>query len=385
LTGFGTGVSQAQDGAVDGNGDEGFPEAVFARIEGYAADADQRASLAAETVDWLRKSGLLAWNVEASFGGKGRAARRLGELHYRLGRLCQSTRAIITAHQLVLEVLGRWASPAQKRRWLPQLASGEAIGAFALTERGAGSDPSELTSNGKRTDGGFVIDARKRWITNGGMADLVMVSVLLDGEPSAVLISTASAGVRVEPVPELLGFRAAMVADLVFEEVFVPDSAIVGPIGAGLSAMVGTGLDLGRFVTAWGSVGLIARLLSEARSMAQQNTGSGGFGNPSVKRLLAEMYVGLESSRALCDRATMLRSTADPGLVDAGVIAKYASVRAAVRAARNAVQIMGAAGCVNSAVAARFFRDAKILEIIEGPQELLETIIGGMWHDCFQQ
>jgi alkylation response protein AidB-like acyl-CoA dehydrogenase len=323
--------------------------------------------------------------VEASFGGRGRDARRLAELHYLLGRHCQSTRAIVTAHQLVLEVLGRWASPEQHRRWLPQLASGEAIGAFALTERGAGSNPSELTSYGNRCDGGFVIHARKHWVTSGAIADLVMVSVLLDGEPSSVLIPTISAGVRVEPVSELLGFRAAMVADLVFKDVFVPKSAVVGPIGAGMSAMVGTGLDLGRFVTAWGSVGLIARLLLEARSSAQQNAGSGGLNNPAVKRLLAEMYVGLESSRGLCERASMLRCIADPGLIDASVVAKYASAHAAVRAARNAIQIMGAAGCLNGEVAARFFRDAKILEIIEGPQELLETIIGGMWHDCFDQ
>ena len=353
-------------------------------IESYASEADRNARLTAATVAWLRSSGLFGWNVASSFGGRGRSAAQLGELHYQLGRCCQSTRAIVAAHQIVLEVLARFGTEDQKHHWLPQLASGNRIAAFALTERGTGSDPSRLSSEGYRVRGGFKVRGSKCWITSGAIADLVLMSVLLDGEPSAVLISAGSQGFEVKPVTELLGFRAAMVADLILDEVFVSDTAIIGPIGSGLSAMVGTGLDLGRFVTAWGGVGLVARLLTEARSAAQQNSGTGSITNPLVKRLLGEMRIGLESSRAVCQRAAMLRETADPGLIDACIVAKYVAAEAARRAARNAVQLMGGAGCLDDGVAARFFRDAKVLEIIEGSQELLECIIGGMWHECFE-
>ena len=359
------------------------PQAL-ARVEAYAADADARGHLRGEDVAWLRSSGFLGWTVGTGFGGRGASAAELGSLHEQLGATCQSTRAVVTAHQLATAILDRWGTPDQKRTWLPALGSGVTLAAFAVTERHTGSDPAAITCRATRVDGGFRINGRKCWITSASIADVVLISAEIDGEPSTVLIPTRAPGLRVEPAPPLLGFRAAMVGDVVMNDVFVPEEAIVGPIGSGLMTMVGTGIELGRFITAWGGVGLVARLLREARMSVDRHTGGGRIVNPLVRRLLAQIRVGLESSRALCLRATVLRDAGDPAMIDAGVLAKYVSARAAASAARDAVQLLGAAGCVDTGVAARFFRDAKILEIIEGPQEVLEAVIGNMWHECLE-
>lgn len=347
-----------------------------------AADRDGRVN--ADVLAQLPASGVLAWNISAAFGGQQRSALAIGELHARLGRLCTSTRAIVTAHQLVAEVLQRWGTAGQQAHWLPRLAQGQTLAAFALSERDAGANPERMRAIATPCSGGFRLSGEKRWITSGALAGVALTCAVAPTGPAAFMVPLDAPGVTIKPVSHMLGFRAAMLAHIEMCDVFVPAEAQIGPDGSGLTSMVGCGLDLGRFVTAWGALGIQQECYRQARAHALRADAQGGrlLEHQLVRQLLARILVAMKSTQLLCREAATLRDAGDPDGLDASIIAKYAAARAAMQNAHDAVEVLGAHGCSADSPVERFFRDAKILEIIEGTNEALENVIGVMWDGC---
>jgi alkylation response protein AidB-like acyl-CoA dehydrogenase len=197
----------------------------------------------------------------------------------------------------------------------------------------------------------------------------------------ACLVPRETPGLEVEPIHDLMGFRAAGLAKLAFNNVEVPPANVVGKPGFALSHVAPVGLHYGRISTACSALGLLRGCFEESvawaatRKIGNQPLGDIGM----IRSLIAEMGTDLEAGSFLCHSACRAADGNLPEAFEKAVMAKYFTSRAAVRAASDAVQIRGAAGCHGSSPVSRFYRDAKIMEIIEGTTQIHEHILGGMF------
>ncbi|GLZ40299.1 acyl-CoA dehydrogenase family protein [Actinokineospora sp. NBRC 105648] len=343
------------------------------RARAEAGDWDRVGALPADVVRDVAALGLLGSDVPSRYGGLGRDARELGELCAALGGACSSLRSLVTVQGMVGAALLRWGTEAQRAAWLPALASGALRAGFAATEQGAGTELAAVATEFTRQGGEIVVSGRKLWITFGRFADVFLVLGRYPDGLGAVLVEADRAGVRVEPVHGQLGLRAGGLADVTFDQVRIPAENALATKGFGLSHVVGTALDHGRFTVAWGCVGIAEECLAlAARHAATRVQGTTRLVEHQVVRAaLGRMLVETESARALCERAAD-----DRGSIPRTVTAKYAAARAAAHVSTQAVQVLGAAGCADGAAVARFFRDAKVMQIIEGADEVAEVAIG---------
>jgi glutaryl-CoA dehydrogenase (non-decarboxylating) len=359
-----------------------FHELVQARVAPFADAWDREERLPAEAVAELAAAGHLGALVPAEFGGTGMDAFTLGLLCEAIGGGCASLRSVLTVHSMVAHAIARWGSGEQRSRWLPRLASGQLVGAFALTESGAGSDAAALATTARRECGDFVLDGEKRWTTYGQRAGLFLVFARCEDRLAAFVVERSAPGLTVEPVTGLLGTRASMVATIGLRDCRVPATALLGRVGFGLSTVGASALDVGRFTVAWGCVGMIQACLdaSTGHASRREQFGRRLRDQPLVQRLIAGMAASATASRLLCWEAARQRQARDPRSVTAACMAKYFASRAAFQSASDAVQVHGAAGCGPDSPPQRHLRDAKVMEIIEGSTQLQETMLAGAAH-----
>jgi len=280
--------------------------------------------------------------------------------------------------------LQKWGSDAQREQWLPRLASGETIAAIALTEPGGGSDLQSLATVFAPAAGERVrITGRKKWISCAQFAGVFLVFGTLDGRPAACLVPRDTAGLSVQPIGDLMGFRAAGLAELGFDDAEVPAANLVGRPGFALSHVAPVALHYGRISTACSAQGLLRGCFEESVAYAaSRRVGAAAVGEfGMIRSLIARMGTDLEASAALCHAACRAQDERLPQAFEKALMAKYFTSRAAVRAASDAVQIRGASGCHVSSPVSRFYRDAKIMEIIEGTTQIHEDILGRLFLD----
>ncbi|MEU2775687.1 acyl-CoA dehydrogenase family protein [Streptomyces sp. NPDC007162] len=347
----------------------------------HAARWDQEGGLPDSVRKEFAASGLLAADLPERYGGAGLRPLTLGEITARIGGECSALRGLLTVQGMVSAALLRWGTAAQRADWLPRLAGGELTAGFAATEQGAGSAlgsvETRIEASGRSGHQELVVSGRKRWVTFGAVADVFLVLGTYEGQPAAVLVDADRAGVQREPVHGQLGMRGARIAHLAFDGVRVPRSQLVAPPGLGLSHVVGTALDHGRFTVAWGCVGMSEACLEDAAAHAAvRRQGDIPLGDHQlVRSLLARTAVEAAGARELARRAAEARAPGPGHGVGETVMAKYAAASAAAAGSRDAVQVLGSAGCSPDSRAGRHFRDAKVMEIIEGAQQVSELHI----------
>lgn len=354
-----------------------FAEFTEQFVRPYADRWDAAEDLPGDVVRALAERGWLGAQAAARHGGAGHDAVTLGLLTEALGYGCSSVRSLLTVHGMAVQAVTRWGSRALRERWLPELGSGRVVGAFALTEPGAGSDAASLQATAQEVPGGYRLTGTKRWITFGRIAGVYLLFARTGAGVTAFLVERESAGLQVEPVGGLLGTRAAMTAELHLDGCFVPAQNLVGRAGFGLSAVAAAALEWGRYSVAWGSAGVARACVDASAAYAVSRT---QYGQPIgehqlVQRMLTEMAVGAHTARLACLHAGRLMDGRAPQAVPAVWSAKYLAARAAFRAAADAVQVHGANGCGAGSPVQRFLRDAKVMEIIEGTTEIQQTII----------
>lgn len=360
-------------------------ERLAADVRPRAAGWDREGGLPAAVRKEVAAAGLLAPDLPRRYGGSEVTPAQLGEMCAHLGGVCSALRGLVTVQGMVAAAVNRWGTREQRERWLPQLASGELTAAFAATEEGAGSAlPAvetcieEAADTGGRGGGdGVVVTGRKKWLTFGQVAQVFLVLGQDRGRPAAVLVEGDRDGVSREPVGGQLGMRAAQIAHVTFDAVRVPRRNLVAPAGLGLSHVAATALDHGRFTVAWGCVGMAEACVEDATAHAAARTqgGSALFGHQSVRALLARAAVETAGARELARRAAEFRAKGAQRGVNETIVAKYAAAAAAASASRDAVQVLGSAGCDPDSRSGRHFRDAKVMEIIEGAQQVAEEHI----------
>lgn len=354
----------------------GFADAVRADAD----DWDRAGAVPAGIVRAMAAGGLLGADLPARYGGAGLGARELGEVCAVLGGVCSALRGLVTVQGMVAAALLRWGTGEQRAGWLPALAAGDRLAGFAATEEGAGSDLGALSTAVVRHGPQLGVSGRKLWVTFGQLADVFLVVGRLDGRPAAVLVESDRPGVAVEPVAEPLGMRAAHLAHIAFDDVRVPKASLVAPPGFGLSHVAATAIDHGRHTVAWGCAGLAAACLAHAAEHTARRT-QGGVrlaDHEAVRAVLGRARVATASARLLCAHAAGLRDERSPAALAETVVAKYAAASAAATVSQDAFQLHGAAACGPGSTVGRLFRDARIMQIIEGSREAAEVQIGDL-------
>jgi len=347
------------------------------QIAPFADQWDQEGAVPCEVIETLAREGLLGATLPAGVGGLDLDALSFGLLCQELGRGSVSLASLLTVHSMCSAAVLRWGTDDQRQTWLPRLAAGETIGAFALSEPGTGSDAKSLTTRATRTADGWTLDGTKRWISFGQVADLLLLFATSDDGVSAFLVEADSPGLEIRPIDGMLGFRASALAELGLDRCRLPADSLLGRSGLGFTWVANHALDLGRYTIAWASAGLSRACLDASLSYASERE---QFGVPIkehqlVRAMLADMWTEAEAAELLCANAGRLRQEGDPDSVVATATAKYFGARAASRAASSAVQIHGANGCSERFPVQRYFRDAKVLEIIEGSTQIQQLLI----------
>jgi alkylation response protein AidB-like acyl-CoA dehydrogenase len=329
--------------------------------------------------------GYLGCNLPRDYGGQGFDTVTFGLLNEAFGRSSSALTGVLTVQAMVCAALLKWGTAEQKRQWIPPLARGEMIGAFALTEPGAGSALQSLSLGivEKQNSDTLVLNGTKKWISCGQFAAVFLVFGMLGARSVACIVPRSARGLRIEPISDLMGFRAAGLAQLEFRDVVVPSGNVVGKPGFALSHVAPVGLHFGRISTACSALGLLRGCFEEGvlhaahRRLGDTRVGEMGM----IQSLIASMGTDLEAARSLCNNACRAEDEHLPEAFQLALIAKYFSSRAVVRAASDAVQICGASGCHAASAVSRYYRDAKIMEIIEGTTQIHETLLGKLFVD----
>lgn len=348
-------------------------EHIIPRADAY----DRAGSVPQDLLDRIGEAGLWAPFLPAGFGGSGTDMVTFGELHEEVGRGCSSVRSLLTVHGMVSWALQRWGTAEQVERWAPSLAAGRVLGAFCLTEPQAGSDTGAITTRALARGGGWVLNGTKKWITGGRRADLFLVFARGPASTVALLVPRDTPGVRVTPIPEILGTRASMLAEVDFSDVPLGPDALLGPAGFASGMLLAGTLDIGRYSVAAGSVGIVQACLDASAAYASLRTVGGTplRDLPLIQAKLSEMVTDVRAARLLVADAGRLKDAGDSATIMATWIAKYFASTAAARHAAEAVQIHGANGCGPDYPVARYYRDAKVMEIIEGSNEVQRTTL----------
>ncbi|GKQ36210.1 acyl-CoA dehydrogenase family protein [Streptomyces sp. A012304] len=320
--------------------------------------------------------GLLCAEVPAEFGGLGLSSLDNGELTAHVGSLCSSLRSLMTSQGMAAWTLRRLGSPSHHEAFLPRLTDG-GLAAVAFSESGAGSDLSAMRTRIVPDGDSVVVDGAKVWITGAAYADLLVVFGTYGSGAAVVVVPADAPGVRIEPVPDPLGCRAAGHADIAFSSVRVPAANVLPGAGQPPALLVTAALAYGRMSVAWGCTGILRACLSAAARHAASRE---QFGRPIaehqlVARHLAELVVAEQTATRVCEHAGRCWDSGSPEMVTAVLLAKHVSATQAVRGASRAVQVLASAGARDGHVVARAHRDAKLMEIIEGSSEICQLAL----------
>ncbi len=344
-----------------------------------AARWDRQESVDREVVAKLGALGFLGLTIPEELGGSGGDHLTYCLVLEELGRGDSSVRGLVSVSLgLVAKTIAAHGTAAQREEWLPQLCEGRALGCFALTEPGTGSDAASLVTRATRDGSDWVLNGSKIFITNGTWADIAIVFART-GQPGPRGISAF-----LVPAPQLerreikgkLGLRGQPTAELVLDNVRVPGDALLGEEGRGFHLAMST-LDKGRMSVAAGCVGIAQGCLNAAVTYATQRT---QFGKPIaahqlVQQLLSQIAVDTAAARMLTWRVADLIDRHEPFATEASMAKLFAS-EAAVRAANNALQVFGGYGYVDETPVGKYLRDARVTTLYEGTSQIQHLLIG---------
>ncbi|MFF7412568.1 acyl-CoA dehydrogenase family protein [Streptomyces lydicus] len=348
----------------------------------HAAAWDRAEKVDRAVVKKLAGLGFLGLTVPEEYGGSGGDHLSYVLVTEELGRGDSSVRGIVSVSLgLVAKTIATWGDEDQKRHWLPRLTSGEALGCFGLTEPGTGSDAASLATRAVRDGDGFVIDGAKMFITNGTWADVVLLFARTGDAPghhgiSAFLVPADSPGLERREIHGKLGLRGQATAELVFDGVRVPASAMLEPEGKGFSVAM-SALAKGRMSVAAGCVGIAQAALEAALGYAGQREQFGGplARHQLVQELLSDIAVDVDAARLLTWRVADLIDRGEPFATAASQAKLFAS-EAAVRAANNALQVFGGYGYIDEYPVGKLLRDARVMTLYEGTSQIQKLLIG---------
>jgi len=344
-----------------------------------AAEFEERGEFPREVFRTLGRAGLLGLPYPESYGG----AEQPYEVYLQvLEELAASWLAValgVSVHTLACFPLFAYGTDEQRARWLPEMLGGELLGAYCLSEPGSGSDAAALSTRAVREGDEYVVNGVKAWVTHGGEADFynLMVRTSDDGARgiSTLLAPAGTPGLRAAPPERKMGMKSSTTAQIVLEDARVPAERLLGEEGVGFRIAL-SALDGGRLGISACAVGLAQGALDAALEYAKVRT---QFRKPivdfqGIAFMLADMATGVEAARALYLSAARKRDAGKPYGRDAAM-AKLFATDTAMRVATDAVQVHGGYGYVTEYPVERYMREAKVLQIVEGTNQVQRLVI----------
>ncbi len=346
-----------------------------------AMERDKTKEFPAENLKKLGELGLMGMMIPPEFGGSGADTvsyvLALAEVAY----ACASTAVVMSVHNsIVCESILRYGTDDQKEKYLKQMATGEMIGAFALTEPNAGSDPSRQTTKAVLEGDSYVLNGTKRFTTTGKNAGIIIVTAKTDEEArhkgiSAFLIEQGTPGLKVGPLEDKMGLRASDTVDLILEDCRIPAANRLGNEGDGfLIAM--TGLDGGRIGIAAQSVGVAKAAFDAAvqYSREREQFGQSISKFQGLRWMIADMATEIEAARLMMLSAAEMKDNGENYTLQASMAKLYAS-EMVNRITPKAIQIHGGYGFTKEYPVERYYRDARVFTIYEGTSEIQRIVI----------
>ena len=358
---------------------EDFCLFVQTHIHEFACVWEKDEGVSRDIVEECAKMGYLGCTIPEEYQGNGWDIVTYGIFTEAITKSSTSLGALFNVHTMVMQTLLKWGTDEQKQKWLPRMCRGEIVGAFALTEPEAGSDIHGIKTSISIGNDTVILNGRKKWITFGGMADIFLVFGREDesGKPTAILVEKTYPGLIVTPITDMLGFKGSHLAALEFAHCVVPKENIIAKPGFAFTHIAPYALDYGRVSVSFTALGILkgcvehccthvnAREAFHARLIEQS----------TLKAMITQMGTDYEAACYLCINACHSKNAKNAEAAEKMMIAKYFTTKAASRHAHNAVQILGAIGCNERHPVARYYRDSKILEIIEGSNEIHEMLL----------
>ncbi len=344
-----------------------------------AAEIDENETFVSENLEALARLQVMGMNLPEAWGGPGLSAIALSLAVEEIAAACAATASTVTAHFLATDAILLGGDDALRRRYLPDAAAGRRLGAFALTEPGAGSNPAAIATRAVPDGDGYRLQGVKHFITNGGVADFVVVFAVSDPDAGregidAFVVDAGTPGLVPAPPERTLGLRGSHIFELSFD-CRVPAANRIGSPGSGFRTAMAV-LDRGRMEVASMALGIARAALDAAvRWCGERQVSGRAVGRfQGIRWMVADMATGLEAARWLTYRAAALRDSGRPFAAESAMAKLFASEMAG-RVTDLALQIHGGYGYTRALPLERLVRDARILRIFEGTSEVQRNIV----------
>lgn len=350
-----------------------------ASIEPHMEHDDAEGKFRLEIFQGLGEYGVTGMTLPEEFGGAGLSYQ---DYCYALETIAKTSvpyAVTISVSSMTQTILKEFGNQKQKETYLPALTSGQEIGAFALSESHAGSDAASLKTTAKKVDGGYVLNGTKMWITSGGVASTYIVMARTGGAGakgvSAFIVTDGMPGFSYGKAEKKMGWKTSPTRELVFENCFVPDENLLLEEGKGFNVAMG-GLDRGRVAIGSIAVGCAQRALDEAirYALGRQQFNQSIFDFQGLQFMLADMALEVEASRLMVQQAALSLDNGKPNSKLCSM-AKLKATDTAMKVTTDAVQILGGVGYTSEYPVERFMRDAKVLQIVEGTNQIQKVVI----------
>lgn len=348
-------------------------------IEPHMEHDDAEGKFRMEIFQGLGEYGVTGVTLPEEYGGMGLSYQDYCYVLEEIAKFSVPYAVTVSVSSMVQTILKNYGNEAQRAKYLPALTSGQEIGAFALSESHAGSDAANLKTTAKKVDGGYMLNGTKMWITSGGIAKTYIVMARTGGEGakgvSAFIVRDGDKGFSFGKAEKKMGWKTSPTRELVFENCFVPNENLLLSEGEGFKVAMG-GLDRGRVAIAAIGVGCAQRALDEAvrysltRSQFKQNI----FDFQGLQFMLSDMATETEASRLLVHSAALSLDSETPNSKLCSM-AKLKATDTAMQVTTDAVQVLGGVGYTSEYPVERFMRDAKVLQIVEGTNQIQRVVI----------
>lgn len=349
------------------------------KIEPFMEHDDEREEFRMDIFTELGALGFCGMTIPEKFGGAGLTYTDFSIALEEIAKYSVPYAVTVSVSTMVQAIINDFGSEAQKKNFLPALTSGKEIGAFCLSESSAGSDASALKTTAKKVEGGYVLNGTKLWITSGGIAKtyIVMARTGEDGSKgvSSFIVRDGTPGLSFGKKEKKMGWRTSPTREVIFENCFVPDDQRLLSEGEGFKVAMAA-LDKGRITIGATAVGLSQRALDESvkYALSRQQFNQAIFEFQGLQFMMADMACEIEASRLLVHEAARLYDIGKPNQKIAS-FAKLKSTDTAMKVTTDAVQIFGGVGYTREYPVERFMRDAKVLQIVEGTNQVQRVVI----------
>jgi len=351
----------------------------LSKIEPHMEHDDETEEFRMSLFNELGSLGFCGMTIPEEYGGAGLTYTDSAIALEEIAKYSVAYAVTVSVSTMVQAIIYDFGNKSQKEKYLPKLTSGEEIGAFCLSESGAGSDAGSLKTTAKKVDGGYILNGNKMWITSGGIAKTYIVMARTGGEGSkgisSFIVRDGAPGLSFGKKEKKMGWRASPTREVIFENCFVPDDQRLLAEGEGFKVAMAA-LDKGRITIGAVAVGLAQRALEESvkYSLTRQQFNQAIFEFQGLQFMMADMACEIEASRLLVLEAAKFYDIGKPNQKIAS-FAKLKATDTAMKVTTDAVQILGGVGYTREYPLERFMRDAKVLQIVEGTNQVQRVVI----------